>query len=174
MKISNIRVDRGMGDKYALAWNDEAGLRYHVWLNPHDHRPDDPVVYKNPPMGVKYRDIINGYFQTRHLDLNAANNKKAFDEALQFATQFKLFEDADSRVSQAAQEERRAQDLRIKKHLKEQAAEEMFEVLEVIDEWYKAGGYNGDGPSGCALLFGDDETLGWHIRRAMAKARGEK
>lgn len=52
------------------------------------------------------------------------------------------------------------------------AAPDLLEVLKAIRDWYESAGYNGNGPSGCALLFDDDCTLGVHIRAAIAKAEG--
>ena len=52
-------------------------------------------------------------------------------------------------------------------------APELLTIVLALGEWFDQNGYNGNGPSGCSLLFDDDETLGKHIRTAIAKVRGE-
>jgi hypothetical protein len=50
------------------------GARYHVWVDRHEYRPVDSVLFKNPPLRVEYRG--EGYFNTRMLDMNGAIGRK--------------------------------------------------------------------------------------------------
>ncbi len=52
------------------------------------------------------------------------------------------------------------------------AAPELLEIVSALHEWFEANGYNGNGPSGCSLVCSDDDTLGQHVRSAMAKVNG--
>lgn len=104
MSLQNIHVFIGssFSAEYALGWEKD-GLCYHIFLS----RParelrkqifDRPefVVYKNPPNGVKYKDVENGYFPTRHLDLKAKQNWIDYQEAYNYAIEHKLFEVAEA------------------------------------------------------------------------------
>jgi len=77
MKTSNLHMISAAG--FGVAWNDEQGLRYHVWLECKDGEPVRPfrvrlaremgtskerrTIYVNPPAMVERRS--QGHFDTR-------------------------------------------------------------------------------------------------------------
>lgn len=131
MKIKDITVEIMMG-RYCLCWSDYNNNRFHVWMNLADQKPE-ATLYRNPPNGTKYRDVANGWYETRRLDLNAKVNKPVFEYALAFAKARELFAIADAAMqSQIAQEdENRRQAAR--KYRIQEAAVQMFNTLELID-----------------------------------------
>lgn len=161
MKIKDVTVEIMMGDKFALSWIDYNNQRYHIWLNPSDRNFEEPVIYKNPPLGVKYRDVENGYYNTRHLDLNAKANRPMYDFAHAYATEHKLFEAAGETKAQAEAEENRQRNERIKLGLKQAAAVQMFNTLELIQAEHEIGN----------VWLTDDVREA--LRQTLAVARGE-
>ena len=161
MKIKDITVEVMMGDKFALSWIDYSNQRYHVWLNPNDRNFEEPVIYKNPPLGVKYRDVENGYYNTRHLDLNAKANRPMYDFALAYANEKFLFDHALEAVAAKEAEEKRQFNERYKLSLKQAAAVQMFNTLELIQAEYEIGN----------VWLTDDVKEA--LRQTLAVARGE-
>lgn len=132
-----------MSSKYVLSWDDFSGNRYHVWiLRPVTNGTvtyENPVIYKNPRLGINYGDRENGYFPTRYLDIEAKANRPTYDYVLNIAASQRLFESAEARQRQEEDNEKRHHEERRKLGLKQAAAVHMFNMLEVIEAEHEIG-----------------------------------
>lgn len=165
-KIENVEVGCHETGPYWLSC-DYDGARYHVWLD-RKTRQVAPTLYKNPPRDLESRD--DGYFKTRKLRVDSVTGTWMVASMMQRAELSGMFAAAEQRVADDMQADQ-VKYAELAKVVKvREAAPDMAVVLLAIHRWYEDAGYNGNGPSGAALLFDDDATLGTRLREALTKA----
>lgn len=71
----------------AISWV-YGGFRYHVWVNPKTYSMGDGIVYKNPPLGVRYG--APGYFDPRKLKISVKANGDMVRTILDYAREIDL------------------------------------------------------------------------------------
>jgi hypothetical protein len=155
-----------------LGWEDPAGMRYHIWLNPENPEEfasggvhDGKTLFKNPPLDLKSGDP--GYFQTRHLNATSKTNAATIEKVRAMVdipaarSEFERGILAEREAQAAAQKEQ------ARKKAMESAAEDLYEAAKrflAADEAY----HSIDGPGGDKLdELGLSKEL---LRAAVTKA----
>lgn len=165
--IEQVKVDTSEYGAFCMSCISGA-VRYHVWLDRKTREPEREVLFKN---SIADREEP-GYFQTRRLNLSAPDNQRIYRKMRDEAVRYGMFEKAEAVIVRQKEIDALAAAERKRQKLIQEAAPELFAIVERLAEWYESSGYNGNGPSGAALLFEDDETFGTHVRAALLKAKG--
>jgi hypothetical protein len=123
--------DTRMGDLISLGGTGRDGNRYHIWINHDLSIPDysehEFVLYKNPPLSVKFRG--EGWFRTRQLDAANAVNIQLVGELIEAAKKNNLVRQADERLDASNHAEENERDRRYREYLKQQAGPSLYAAL---------------------------------------------
>jgi len=110
--------DTRMGDLISLGGTGRDGNRYHIWINHDLSIPDysehEFVLYKNPPLSVKFRG--EGWFQL-------------VVELIEAAKKNNLVRQADERLDASNHAEENERDRRYREYLKQQAGPSLYAAL---------------------------------------------
>lgn len=107
--FSNLKAGAVDGTRpAAISWV-YGDFRYHVWVNPKTYAASDGILYKNPPLGIRYGE--KGYFDTRKLKTSVKANGDMVRAILDYARENDLI----AKTHQAEVEEAAARKAAIEK-----------------------------------------------------------
>lgn len=169
-KIHNVYANFN-GYRWSAGF-DYKGARFHVWFDRDSMQVErvgsaHPILYKNPPIGTKFRDVANGWFETRRLDAGAKENALLVAEMFGQIKEQGLIEKAEAEAHAAEQERLEKAAAEYKINLQKEAGPKLYEAL------HDALPFVEDALSSPDFKAGYVRKVSNRIRAVLAEAEGK-